>query len=63
MKNKKKLGSWIGSILSVGLSLLMIVALVVTSMYETLISNVLNASTTKIENKVEAIYTSDFRFL
>ena len=60
MKNKKKLGSWIGSILSVGLSLLMIVALVVTSMYETLISNVLNASTTKIENKVEAIYTSDF---
>ena len=46
--------------LSAILSIAMIVAIVVTSMYADLISNVLDAETTKIIGEVEDIFKSDF---
>ncbi|ERJ12262.1 glycoside hydrolase family 3 protein [Haloplasma contractile] len=42
------------------ISALFIAITIVTSMYSTLISTVLDAPTTRIENRVEDIYTSDF---
>lgn len=47
-------------VLSVVFSIAMVVALFVTNMYADLISNVLDADTTKIINPVEDIYVSDF---
>ena len=55
--NKKK---WITLMISSIISILMIVALFVTNMYSGLISNILDADTTKIINPVDDIYTSDF---
>lgn len=60
--NKKgKLGRILGLSISGVLSVLMVVALVVTNIFSGLISNVLDADTTKIINPVDDIYTSDFQ--
>jgi len=59
-KQKSNLGLILKYSITTFLSVLMIIALVMTNMYSGLISNVLDASITKIVNPVDDLYVSDF---